>query len=213
MNTLSNFKVSTRSALVSTTMIVGLIVGLTGMGVASAADSSAPQAHSDGVVATLDDTAITAKVKAKLMGEKALHKSDISVTTTNGVVTLKGKASSSNAKSLAEKYTKMVEGVKSVDNSLVTPSSNKMEAKTKKATAKTERVVSDSWITTKVKSEILADSVTKGFDVSVKTTHGVVVLTGQLGSEDAIDHVKDIAQKVDGVKSVDVAGLVPANRS
>ena len=213
MNTLYNFKVSTRSALISTTMIAGLIVGLTGMGVASAADGSAPQAHSDGVVATLDDTAITAKVKSKLMGEKTLNDSDISVTTTNGIVTLKGNASSSDAKSLAEKDAKMIEGVSSVDNSLVTPSSNEMEAKTKAETARTGRVVSDSWITTKVKSEILADSVTKGFDVSVKTTHGVVVLKGQLPNEDAIDHVKDIAQKVDGVKSVDVTGLVPANRS
>lgn len=213
MSTFSNFKASARSALISSAMMAGLIVGLTGMGVASAADTSVPQAHSDGLAATLDDTAITAKVKAKLLGEKTLNESDISVVTTNGVVTLKGKASSSHAKSLAEKDARMIEGVKSVDNSLVTPSSNKMEAKTKKATAKTERVVSDSWITTKVKSEILADSVTKGFDVSVKTSHGVVVLKGQLANEDAVDHVKDIAEKVDGVKSVDASGLVPANRS
>ena len=72
---------------------------------------------------------------------------------------------------------------------------------------KTERVVSDSWITTKVKSEILASSVTKGFKVSVKTLHGKVALRGKLPSQDSIDQVKQIAEKVKGVSSVDTSKL------
>jgi len=75
------------------------------------------------------------------------------------------------------------------------------------ATQKTKRVASDSWITTKVKSELLADSVTKGFDISVETSHGVVTLSGSLKSQDAIDHAKSLAAKVKGVKSVDVTSL------
>jgi hyperosmotically inducible protein len=35
-------------------------------------------------------------------------------------------------------------------------------------------------------------------------------LTGILASRDAIDHVKDVAAKVDGVKSVDISGLFVA---
>ena len=77
-----------------------------------------------------------------------------------------------------------------------------------KAASNAERVVSDSWITTKVKSEILANRVSKAFKVSVKTKRGAVVLTGKLPSQDAIDLVKMIAEKVKGVKSVDVSGLV-----
>lgn len=77
-----------------------------------------------------------------------------------------------------------------------------------KAASNAERVVSDSWITTKVKSEILAHSVSKAFKVSVKTKRGVVSLTGKLPNQDAIDLVKMIAEKVKGVKSVDVSGLV-----
>jgi hyperosmotically inducible periplasmic protein len=76
------------------------------------------------------------------------------------------------------------------------------------AASKAERVVSDSWITTKVKAEILANSVSKAFKVSVKTKHGAVSLKGKLPSQDAIDLVKMIAEKVKGVKSVDVSGLV-----
>ena len=72
---------------------------------------------------------------------------------------------------------------------------------------KTEDVASDSWITTKVKSELLADSVGKGVDVGVQTTDGVVTLSGKLATSDAIDHVKGIAQSVQGVKSVDTSAL------
>lgn len=84
------------------------------------------------------------------------------------------------------------------DNTAMAPS---------KAASKAERVVSDSWITTKVKSEILANSMSKAFKVSVKTKRGAVSLTGKLPSQDAIDLVKMIAEKVKGVKSVDVSGL------
>lgn len=179
-----------------------------GIATAHAADgAAAPAAKSDGMGAALDDTAITAKVKAKTMGEPGFEKSHIHVTTTNGVVTLEGSASSARAKSAAEAAAKSVEGVKSVDNNLKVAAKTKAGAKSRDAVAKTERVASDSWITTKVKSEILASSLTKGFEVSVKTTRGVVVLKGSLASQDAVDHVKDIAQKVEGVKSVDVSGL------
>lgn len=79
------------------------------------------------------------------------------------------------------------------------------------AVSKAERAVSDSWITTKVKSEILANSVSKAFKVGVKTKRGVVSLKGKLPSQDAVDLVKMIAENVNGVKSVDVSGLVIGN--
>lgn len=191
-----------KHSLRNATIVASLVVGLGfGTAVAASDDASAPKAHSDGISATLSDTAITAQVKSKLMGDNRLEKSDISVTTTNGVVTLEGSASSSEAKSSAEKLAKSVEGVKSIDNSLNIPGSNETANKSKRA-------VSDSWITTKVKSEIFADSFSKGFNVGVKTTLGVVELSGSLENEEAINHVKDIAGKVEGVKSVNTAALI-----
>jgi hyperosmotically inducible protein len=74
-----------------------------------------------------------------------------------------------------------------------------------KAAIRAERVVSDSWITTKAKSEILANSGSEAFNVSVKTKSGAVSLKGKLPNQDAIDLVKVISEKV---KSVDVSGLV-----
>jgi hyperosmotically inducible protein len=187
-----------KNAIRNTLIVAGLTAGF-GMTTVYA-DDAAPQAHSDGVRATIADTAITAKVKSKLLGEDSLKQSDISVTTTNAVVTLDGTASSQDAKTWAETATKAVDGVKSVDNQLKAPGSSK-------AVAKTKQSVSDGWITTKVKSELLADSVAKGLDIKVETTRGVVVLTGVLATRDAIEHVKDVAAKVEGVKSVDTTGL------
>lgn len=46
--------------------------------------------------------------------------------------------------------------------------------------SKPERAVSDSWITTKVKSDILANSVSKALKVGVKTKRGVVSIKGKL---------------------------------
>jgi len=195
---------SIRSVLMAAGLLAGLNFGLP----AIAADSaSAPVAHSDSVGATLTDTDVTAKVKLRLAGVKGLRGSDVDVTTTNGVVTLTGTATGSHAKAEAATLTKEVTGVKDVDNELKTPSRSKAAAETKSALVTTKHEVTDSWITTKVKSELLADSVTKGFDVKVVTTHGVVVLTGNLANHGAVDHVKAIVEKVDGVKSVDTAGL------
>jgi len=136
-----------------------------------------------------------------MVGMNSLKGSDIDVTTTNGVVTLDGTATGPKSKAAAEKVALSIDGVKSVDNRLVTPSSSKV-------VANTDRAVSDTWITTKVKSDILADSVSKGFEVNVVTTGGVVVLKGFLANQDAIDHVRDIVEKVNGVKSVDTSDLL-----
>lgn len=209
MNKTSFCTNSCRTALIVAVVTAGLGIGTTH---AAAGDESVPQAHSDSMSAAVTDTIITAKVKGKLMSEDSLKQSDISVTTTNGVVTLNGSVSSAKAKSVAEAVAGSVDGVKSVDNSLKAPVSSEAAAKAQEVVEKTERAVSDSWITAKVKSGILADSVSKGFNVSVKTIHGVVVLKGTLANQDAIDHVKDIAEKVKGVKSVDTSELTTVSK-
>jgi hyperosmotically inducible periplasmic protein len=191
----------TRRALAAIGAAAGVAVCL----LASAADNDmAPTAHSDSVGAAIDDSAITARVKASYMNDDRLKGSHIKVTTTNGVVTLTGSAASAASKDAAEQIARGVDGVRSIDDEVMTPAGN---GSAHRAVAKTERVGSDSWITTKVKSEILTDSVSKGFKVSVKTVNGVVMLSGVLPNDDAVAHVKDLAQKVEGVKSVEASQL------
>ena len=78
------------------------------------------------------------------------------------------------------------------------------------AVTTTERAVSDTWITTKVKSEIAASNLAQGVAVSVSTRRGVVTLKGKLANADAVDKVKLIAKGVNGVKSVSASRLVVA---
>jgi osmotically-inducible protein OsmY len=62
--------------------------------------------------------------------------------------------------------------------------------------------VDDSVITTKVKSLIAADDFLKSFEISVETRKGVVMLSGWVGTREAINKAGHIARGVAGVKSV-----------
>lgn len=156
----------------------------------------------------VSDAAITTQVKAKFIGDDRLKGSDISVTTANGVVRLTGKVPSADGKRAAEEISRQVDGVKNVDNLLEAPSvANNFRRDVKEAAEKTEQASSDTWITTKVKSSLLADTQTKGLKISVNTSHGVVVLSGPVSSQAEADRAAEIARNIKGVKSVEAAGL------
>jgi hyperosmotically inducible periplasmic protein len=70
-----------------------------------------------------------------------------------------------------------------------------------------EEGMSDTWITTQVQSQLLADDTARGFDVDVETQQGVVILSGQVDDQAAVDHIRSIAEDVEGVRSVDASGL------
>ncbi|HEY7321429.1 MAG TPA: BON domain-containing protein [Candidatus Binatia bacterium] len=66
----------------------------------------------------VDDSTITATVKAKLVGEKTANLTRIEVDTTNQVVTLNGIVDSAEQKAKAEQIAHQVGGVKGVKNNL-----------------------------------------------------------------------------------------------
>lgn len=65
----------------------------------------------------VDDVAITTKVKAELAAQKAVDASYITVTTTQGRVTLSGSIPPTQI-ALAEEIVRQIEGVKDVENKL-----------------------------------------------------------------------------------------------
>jgi hyperosmotically inducible periplasmic protein len=67
--------------------------------------------------------------------------------------------------------------------------------------------VSDTWITTKVKAELLANETVKGLDINVSTTNGVVTLAGVLDSRTQVDTAIRLAMSVKGVAEVDSRAL------
>lgn len=70
-----------------------------------------------------------------------------------------------------------------------------------------EQPVTDGWITTKVKADLLVTEETKGLDINVSTQNGVVTLAGRLDSQAQVDKATAIARAIKGVKSVDATTL------
>jgi hyperosmotically inducible protein len=72
---------------------------------------------------------------------------------------------------------------------------------------KSDQPVTDTWITTKVKSELATTQGVKSTDITVKTVDGVVTLVGVLSSPMAVNKAVTAAESVKGVKRVDHDGL------
>lgn len=67
--------------------------------------------------------------------------------------------------------------------------------------------VDDTWITTKVKTEMATAKGVPGRDISVETTNGVVALTGTVDTQAEADKAIDVARHVKGVTRVDSSAL------
>lgn len=72
----------------------------------------------------IDDTALTTKVKAEIANDPVLKMSQITVTTTKGVVRLSGAVDSSQSIDRALEITRNIKGVLATENNLVVKSTN-----------------------------------------------------------------------------------------
>src|SRR5512145_2431707 len=63
--------------------------------------------------------------------------------------------------------------------------------------------VDDSWITTKVKSEMIANNDVAARNISVNTSKGVVTLTGTAATAQEANKAAEIARGIEGVKGVE----------
>ena len=141
----------------------------------------------------MDDSTITAKVKAALVDHDSIKSTDISVKTDQKVVTLSGFVESQAQAEEAVKVAKGVEGVTSV--------SDKLHVRDSKETS-VKGYAGDTAITSEVKAKLLADDIVPSRKVKVETTDGVVQLSGTVESQAQSDRAESIAKAIDGVKSV-----------
>ncbi|CAX58135.1 MULTISPECIES: molecular chaperone OsmY [Erwinia] len=141
----------------------------------------------------MDDSGVTAKVKAALVDNDAIKSTDISVKTHSGVVTLSGFVPSQDQAELAVAAAKKVEGVKSVSDKLHVKDSTK---------ASVSGYAGDTATTSEIKAKLLADDIVPSRNVKVETTNGVVQLSGTVKSQAQSERAESIAKAIDGVKSV-----------
>lgn len=169
----------------------------------------------------IDDATITVAVKSKLLWSKYTEGLNTMVDTKSGRVTLTGTADSKAALELAGQLARNTRGVISVKNLItVVPAvaaapdhaTNQTGAPAGKVTtnismASAEQMVSDTWITTKVKSTFLYSTNVAGNDITVNTVGGIVTLSGKLDSEAEKALAIELAQNIRGVKSIQAKSL------
>jgi hyperosmotically inducible protein len=160
-------------------------------------------------------------VEPKSAADRPVAKAHTSVGTSNRSVTRTDSAVVSSEKPAVATVAGSMDGGTSVDvpttpsapsgmaaNSPKVPMSTEPAASSSAPLASnTETATGDIRITTAVKSEIAAESNSKVANVGVTTTNGVVVLTGTMATQDAIDHIRGVAEKVKDVKSVVTSAL------
>ena len=69
----------------------------------------------------------------------------------------------------------------------------------------------DTWITTKVKAELMTTKEIPSTDISVTTTNGVVMLAGVVDTKAQIEKSIAVAKAVKGVQKVDSSALKSRN--
>ncbi len=119
-----------------------------------------------------------------------LAHSHINVSTYNKVVLLTGEVATSELRTLAGTTARNYKGVRQVYNELKLQGSSSLLART-----------NDTWLTTKVKTKLLANKEIAGSQIEVVTESGIVYLMG-IVSRSAADNASTIASNTGGVVKV-----------
>ena len=169
------------------------------------------------VETAIDDATITGSVKSKLLADERTKGFDINVDTARGVVTLTGGADSQMSKNTAGSLAASATGVVRVKNQLVVAaagSERREDANTATASGEVRETmdesgdgIDDGWITTKVKSQLLADPGTKGLNIMVETHANIVHLSGVAATAASRELAISIARNTRGVRGVDATRL------
>ena len=137
------------------------------------------------------DTWLTSKTKIALFADARVKGSEIRVETSQGLVMIRGKVDSDEAKQAAEGIAKGIDGVKSVKNELhiIVP-------------AKREWMNDDASITIRVIAKIAKDYALSVAGIHAETNAGVVSLSGEVSSLLTSAQASWTVWQVPGVKSV-----------
>ncbi|HSX87993.1 MAG TPA: BON domain-containing protein [Pseudomonas sp.] len=141
----------------------------------------------------IDDQFIAPQVDANIARAHAdltSPTSHIVVTSYNGVVLLAGQTPRSDLKAAAEQAARRVQGVSKVHNELQVLQPTSLLARS-----------NDSLLTTKIKTQMVADASVPGTRIKVVTENGIVYLLGLVSRQEAIN-ATNLVQSVGGVQKI-----------
>jgi osmotically-inducible protein OsmY len=135
------------------------------------------------------------KVKTTLLFHRSVSGVNTEVSDVrNGIVTLRGEATSQAQRDLTTEYAKAVEGVKDVKNEMTLTGA--------KASNTIGQDVDDASITAQVKIVLLYHRSTSALNTSVTTSKGVVTLGGKAANAADRELATKLVGGINGVKSV-----------
>ena len=143
------------------------------------------------------DEWIEGRISGAMAYNTSLDSTDISVSSSGGVVTLKGKVPSVVEKDFAEGVAHAVEGVKSVDNKLEVDESLQSQGR-----STFSQKIRDAAISAGIKAKLLTNKNTHGLKISVSTEGNVVTLKGDVRSEKEKLAAEQLAVNTSGVRDV-----------
>lgn len=156
---------------------------------ASASGAPAPSAT---VGTVIDDSIVSASVRAALLADPDIKGFDFKVETRKGEVQLSGFVDKQTQIDLAVTVAGTVTGVKSVQNNV------SLQSKAPTIGGK----VDDTLITTKAKAALMADESIKSLDIGVITRQGEVQLSGFVNNQSQIDSAIALVSGIAGVSHV-----------
>lgn len=150
----------------------------------------------------LEDATLGAVIRARLLWSSQTQGLPIEVDSRAGVVTLRGRVTSAEAKQMAGSVAASTDGVYLVNNLISLGVSDPAQAREQAAAAAAE-VQSDAWINDKVQTSFLYSRNLDGPNIKVATQEGVVRLSGEVMSNEQKTIAQEIARQIRGVRGVD----------
>jgi hyperosmotically inducible periplasmic protein len=138
------------------------------------------------------DDSVTVKIQTALYQDLRYMGHRLSVETTHGVVTLRGKVDSDADRLAAADIARRVEGVKDVRNDLIiVPPAQRAQVE-----------ATDGRISRLIKEQLNQDPQLQSERIDTRVDVGVVTLTGEVGNSAASARASELARGVPGVLSV-----------
>ena len=143
------------------------------------------------------DKWIVRKVKFTLLFHRHVSAVDTTVEAKDGIVTLRGEASSLAQKELTTEYAKDIEGVKEVKNEMTVAATPKLAERT------ASQLIDDASVTAQVKLALATHRSTSAIKTKVETRKGEVTLTGIAKNAAEKSLVTKLVTDIHGVIGVD----------
>lgn len=151
----------------------------------------------------LEDATLAAIIRARLLWSRVTEKAPIEVQSREGVVTLRGRVDSVEAKELAGVVARTTDGVYLVNNLVSLDAAAMAKARELPVGTPTGPQPSDSWIIDKIQSSYGFSRNLDGLNIKVASEEGLVRLSGEVVSREQKSIAVEVARQIIGVRGVD----------